>query len=80
MEVLPPAEDHSRLASGEDGLPEVEELLMLRPQNCRVDIAALTSLIGCIPPESLHRGHPRRHHENYRHQHHQHHQHHHHHH
>lgn len=56
MEVLPPAEDHSRLASGEDGLPEVEELLMLRPQNCRVDIAALTSLIGCIPPESLHRG------------------------
>eukprot|EP00434_Breviolum_minutum_P035352 symbB.v1.2.031289.t1/scaffold3617.1/size53222/3 len=48
LEVLAPPEDHVRLANAEYGLPEVEELLMLRPHN-NVEIAALTQLLGRGP-------------------------------
>ncbi|CAJ1385528.1 unnamed protein product [Effrenium voratum] len=47
LEVLPPAEDHSRLATAEYGLPEVDELLMPQPQS--LDLAALTQLLGRTP-------------------------------
>eukprot|EP00435_Cladocopium_sp_Y103_P044005 s1034_g12.t1 len=45
LEVLLPMEDHARLTSAEYGLPEVEDLLLLRPGSS-VELAALTQLLG----------------------------------